>query len=122
MRGLYWLSRDLFDDRGGFKQSAEPDAQQLQQIRNHIEHRYLKVHEDMWSGPDDENPFADTLAVSIYRDDLEAKALRMLKFARAALVYLVCAVQVEERARAAKGAKGIAAPMFVDRWEDDWKF
>lgn len=46
----------------------------------------------------------------------------MLKFARAALVYLVCAVQVEERARAAKGAKGIAAPMFVDRWEDDWKF
>lgn len=65
-------------------------------------------------------PFADTLAVSIYRDDLEAKALRMLKFARAAPVYLVCAVQVEEQARAAKGTKGLGAPMFVDRWEDDW--
>lgn len=119
MRGLYWVSRDMFEDRDGFKESAEPDAQQLQQIRNHIEHRYLKVHEEMWTGPYDNDPFRDKLAVSIYREELEAKALRMLKIARAALIYVVCAVNIEEQAR--PGGDGLVGPIPLDTWDDDWK-
>lgn len=121
LRGLYWMSRDLFDNRDGFNASAEPEALELQQIRNHIEHRYLKVHGDMWASSGQEDSFTDKLAVSISREELEAKAIRMLKFARSALIYLVCAVQVEELAQSAQAENGLVAPMPLSPWEDSWK-
>ena len=42
-RGLYWLSKDLFES--GFREFTEPDAQALHEVRRHLEHRYLKVHD-----------------------------------------------------------------------------
>ncbi len=39
LRGLFWLSKDLFDDT--FKSATEPDAAELNDIRNHLEHKYL---------------------------------------------------------------------------------
>lgn len=121
LRGLFWICRDLFEDRSGFKNSTEPDAQQLQQIRNHIEHRYLKVHETMWSRLGLKDEFEDTLATSIHREDLYAKSLRMLRFAREALICLVCAIQIEENARKAIAPGKLVVPMLVDRWVDEWK-
>ncbi|MBW1999919.1 MAG: hypothetical protein JRJ29_18405, partial [Deltaproteobacteria bacterium] len=37
LRGLFWLSKDLYEDKPGFKESIEPDAQELHEIRNHLE-------------------------------------------------------------------------------------
>ena len=80
-------------------------------------------HETLeFNGPDGKSMFRDRLAVSIYRDELESKALRMMKIARAALVYVVCAVNVEEHMRSTKRGKGRVSPMFMDKWEDAWKF
>jgi LA2681-like HEPN len=42
-RGLFWLSKDLHDKT--FTSEMEPDARALSEIRNHLEHKYLKVHE-----------------------------------------------------------------------------
>ncbi|MCB9422966.1 MAG: hypothetical protein H6667_24410 [Ardenticatenaceae bacterium] len=41
LRGLFWLSKDLYEDKEGFKNSTEPDAHNLADIRNHLEHKYL---------------------------------------------------------------------------------
>src|SRR5262249_34479893 len=41
------LSKDLYQAEPGFQSAIEPDAQELNEIRNHLEHKYLKVHE-MW--------------------------------------------------------------------------
>ena len=49
LRGLFWLSKDLYENKGGFRESLEPDAQKLNEIRNHLEHRYLKLHDNLWS-------------------------------------------------------------------------
>jgi hypothetical protein len=73
-----------------------------------LEHRYLKLHEVFWPGPSDDyggvTPQAvaalkDSLAVSRYRRDFEAKALRLLKLVRASLIYLCLAVHREEEKR-----------------------
>jgi hypothetical protein len=104
LRGLFWLSKDLYEDKPGFKEAIEPDAQALSLIRNHIEHKYLKLHE---FGPppapeEDEDllpPLTDTLAFSLGRDEFEAKTLRLMKITRAALIYLVLAIYREERTR-----------------------
>ncbi|MFV1980020.1 MAG: LA2681 family HEPN domain-containing protein [Rhodothermia bacterium] len=52
-RGLFWLSKDLFEDREDFREAMEPDAEELSAIRHHLEHKYLKLHEDLWCGPEE---------------------------------------------------------------------
>src|SRR5208337_3712757 len=102
LRGLYWLSRDLFDP--SFSQSTAPDARALAEIRHQIEHRYLKVHEIFVDKPGFQQKvpgdvFVDTLAYSIGRGDFEDKALRLLKLSRAAIIHLTLAMNFEERRR-----------------------
>ena len=50
LRGLFWLSKDLFEDKPEFKESIEPDAKGLSDIRNHLEHKYLKLHDNFGQG------------------------------------------------------------------------
>jgi hypothetical protein len=100
---------------------------ELAEIRNHLEHKYLKLHEDLWRGPRSEldevtRAMTDTLAFSVYRYDFETRVLRLLKMARAGLVYLSLAVNREEKRRAEK--RNPDAPileMETDIWEDEWK-
>lgn len=126
-RGLFWLSKDLYEDKPGFKESMQPDAQELNDIRNHLEHKYLKLHDDMWMGLSERDhevfrALADTLAFSIYRRDFEEKALRLLKMVRAGLIYLSLAIHWEERDRAKKRDPDVFVPgMPMDVWEDEWK-
>ena len=127
LRGLFWLSKDLFEDKPGFRECLEPDAQELDAIRNHAEHKYLKLHDRMWRGPTPaDDPFyghsTDSLAASFYRQDFEAKALRLLTMARAALIYLSLAIHSEEAKReGARPKKGLVMPVFMDTWDDKWK-
>lgn len=120
LRGLFSLSDDLYEPTPGFREALEPDAEQPAEIRNHLEHKYLKIH-DMLVAQPSPDPLADSLAFSVGRQEFEAKTLRLLKMARAALIYLSLAIHVEERRKeSARGEKPVM-PMFLDRWEDRWK-
>jgi hypothetical protein len=63
----------------------------------------------------------DDLAYSIQRKDFEAKTLRVLRHARAGLVYLSLAMHREERRRAKDKDDTPMMPMSLDLWEDDRK-
>lgn len=122
-RGLFFLSRDLFDE--GSRDTMEPDALELHEIRKHLEHKYLKVHE---MGPfrrlpgDAPDPFEDTLCYPVARRDLEAKALRLMKLARAALIYLSLGMYWEEtRRQRERPPGGLSAGMTLDVIDDEWK-
>jgi hypothetical protein len=131
LRGLFWVSKDLFDDDPGFEDALEPDAREWKDIRNGLEHRYLKLHEDYWSGPQDDYHgvseqavanLRDALALSRYRGDFEAKALRLLKTVRASLIYLCLAVHWEEEHRTEERDPTQEVPcMRADILEDDLK-
>lgn len=123
-RGLYWLSKDLFEK--DIKASTEPDARELHELRNHLEHKYVKVLSmtvpSVPAAGSARDPFVDTLAHSVSRDDLEHRSLRILKLARAALIYLSLGMHKEEqRCRAAAGPDAILAHMPLTEMEDDWK-
>lgn len=94
LRGLYFLSKDLFDT--AFVESAEPDAARLAALRHAAEHRFLTLQEYDAREPSDE-----TLSY-ITEEDFEAKTLRLLKMARAALIYLSLAMCREEEIRREK--------------------
>ena len=129
LRGLYWLSRDLYDPTPGFRNLMEPDARALDELRNRLEHGFVSVHGIDWSGPLADmrhpggEPFGpDPNVCAIARGDLAAKALRILKLARAALIYLALAMHAEERRRAGnRQDNAVIVPMELDTWEDDWK-
>lgn len=123
LRGLYWLSKDLYEEQG---ERLDPDVRALKELRNHLEHRYVKVHE---MGPipasiGGRDPFADTLALSISRSDFQAKTLRVVKMARAALIYLSLGMQAEERRREAADGddERLTGPMVLPTVRDDWKW
>jgi hypothetical protein len=89
---LYWLAKDFFEKVGD--EVAEPQARGLSDIRNHIEHKYLRVTvaESPTVPPDD-------LAFMVSRGRFEGKAMHLLKLARSALIYLAIGVGFEERRR-----------------------
>jgi hypothetical protein len=89
---LYWLARDFFEKEND--EVAEPEAHSLSDIRNYLEHRYLRitVDEPVTSPPYD-------LAFMVSRKQFEAKALHLLGLARSALIYLAIGVRFEERRR-----------------------
>jgi len=89
---LYWLAKDFFEKPND--EVAEPQARGLSDIRNHIEHKYLRVTvaESPTAPPDD-------LALMVSREQFERKALHLLKLARSALIYLAIGVGFEERRR-----------------------
>lgn len=110
LRGLYWLSKELFDDQ--LKRTTGPDARELHDIRNALEHKFLQVHEGwarpfMWAAPSSEG-----LGFSIDSDLLEVKTLRVLKIARSALIQLALAIGVEERVRIRPGTFIGSMPVF----------
>ena len=91
--------------------STEPDAQDIAKIRNHLEHRYLKLQE--------RNPvyslrspkiYEGRLALFVERSDFETKVLRVLKLARVAMIHLCLAMHREENIRG-KTNMDFAMPM-----------
>lgn len=95
LRGLFWLSKELFDDE--LKQTTAADARELHSIRNALEHTYLRVSEG-WAKPfmiDETNN--SSFGIAIGSDELEAKAIRVMQMARSALFYVSFAIGVEER-------------------------
>jgi tetratricopeptide (TPR) repeat protein len=89
---LYWLARDFIEN--AYDEVAEPCARGLKEIRDHIEHKYLRV--TVAKPP---TPPLDDLALMVPREQFEGEAIHLLKLARSALTYLAIGVGFEERRR-----------------------
>lgn len=90
LRGLYFLSKDLFES--DFEEVSEPDAAALKDLRNQVEHRFLSIQHS----PDGEGTETHRL---ISLGDFQDKTLRLVKMAREALIYLSLAMHREEALR-----------------------
>jgi tetratricopeptide (TPR) repeat protein len=123
LMGLFWLSKDLYERESGFKEAIEPDAQELSEIRNHLEHKYFKIHEYLFESTHLEPiGLADTLAYSMRRLDFKEKTLRLMKIIRASIIYLSGTIHYEEKLRAKKRQQEkIWLKTQLDLFNDDWK-
>lgn len=121
-RGLFWLSRDLHD-KDQLRDPIEPDAKDLKAIRDHLEHKYLKVHDLVVPKVGDpSHGMRDQYAKSVGREEFERKTLRLLQLARSAITYLSLGIHAEEQRRASnRPANAIVPPMFLPKVEDNWK-
>ncbi|WP_339764692.1 LA2681 family HEPN domain-containing protein [uncultured Sulfitobacter sp.] len=91
LRGLYFLSKDFFDD--DFVEVASPDARGLADLRNFAEHKFLTLTDFRSPQAEDEQHR------HISREDFALKTMRVIKMARASLIYLSMAMYREEQIR-----------------------
>lgn len=119
LRGLYWLSKELFDDQ--LKQTTAADARELHAIRNALEHTYLRVSEG-WVKPFIvDMPSVSNFGIAIGSDELEAKAIRVMQIARSALFYVSFAIGHEEREKRRANSAHMLASMPLRRLQDKRK-
>lgn len=108
--GLYDLARDLDVD---FRQ-PEQDGYwgQLRRTRNSLTHEYLIPHvEGMhWAVE------ADDAALHLFYTDLVERTIALLQIVRAAVIYLIAFIDLEERKKQ-QTSSGFIAPMYVT-WYD----
>ena len=114
MRGLYWLSKDLYEK--DFETTIEPQAKEIAKIRNYIEHRSFKVIESL-----NYTYTEETETYEIDRDLFVDKTLRLIKLSRSALMYLAFSIYIEERKRDKYRGKGIIVPVNYFDLKDEYK-
>lgn len=119
LRGLYWLSKELFDDQ--LKQTTSADARELHAIRNALEHTYLRVSMG-WAKPFTIGPSnTSSLGIAIGSDELESKTIRVMQIARSALFYVSFAIRHEERKKLRDDSEEMVGSMPLYWFEDGWK-
>lgn len=121
LRGLFWLSKDIFEH--SFQESTEPDSKDLYELRNHLEHKFVSVHDGFFRAVSPNHMHTPKTGIfDISVDDLIGKTLRQLKLARSAIIYMSLAIHMEEKRRAeSRDPNKIIAPMILDTWDDQWK-
>jgi len=123
LRGLYWVAKDLYDPAPEFREAMEPEAREIDTTRNHSEHKYLRVHDDLWpeltamaNGP---SSMPADASFSIGCEMLIQRTLRVTKLARSALMYLAFAVHAEEGRKQSERGPGEKILSLPIRWMDE---
>lgn len=114
MRGLFWLSKDLYEKE--FDSSIEPDAKEIAIIRNFIEHKSFKIIESFNEGWSEK-----TETFEIDRSLFYNKTFKLLKLSRSALLYLSFLIFDEERERNKFIDKKMTIPMDFLKLNDEDK-
>ena len=114
LRGLYWLSKDLFEKE--FDVVIEPQAKEIANIRNYIEHKSFKIVESF-----NHNWTQETEIYEIDRDLFTKKTFRLLKLSRSALMYLSFLIYEEESRREKDRGNGKIIPINFIKLRDEYK-
>ncbi|MEA2065842.1 MAG: LA2681 family HEPN domain-containing protein [Thermotogota bacterium] len=114
LRGLYWLSKDLYEKE--FDIIIEPQAKEIANIRNYIEHKSFMVVESFstdWT--------QETETYEIGRDLFVEKTLKVIKLSRSALMYLSFMIYEEESHREKNRGEGVIMPVEFIQLKDEYK-
>lgn len=115
LRAMYYVSCDLDDTSKNNDPRLLADAKHLKDTRNNLEHNWLRVSE-----VDEGKCCDDDYSSVITTERLEADTIKLLKLARACLMYLKFAVQIEEDERQQiDKAIGLDVPLWNSQSEND---
>jgi len=117
LRGLFWLAKDIYFK--GLRDVAHPNAQDLDSLRNHLEHKYVKVVDPFARITNPGDMFQDKLAHKVERDELVAKTERLLQLSRSSLIHLCLAMHFEEQRT--RGSGDLSFSLNVDTYPENLK-
>jgi len=117
LNSLFWISKELFDSDGAF--STNPSAPRKNEIRNALEHKYVKVYGNFF--PTQVNGEIDDMALYISEAEFEDITMDVLKQIREVLICLSLAVHIEESKRHTEISNINYPSIGFLKYDDNWK-
>lgn len=117
LASLYWISKDFLEK---YEDSPNPSLKRLSDIRNALEHKYVKITWDIFSERTDGD--IDDLALYVSETEMYDITLRLLKIIREAILCLCLCVNIEEQKKK-QNMDDITAiiPIQFMEYDDEWK-
>ena len=116
LSSLYWISRDFYDK---FEDSPNPRLRRISDVRNALEHKYVKVTNG-WL-PERTNGEVDDLALYVTEGELSALTLELMHIVREAIICLSLCVHVEEQKKKKENEGKLIPSMLLMEYDDEWK-
>lgn len=91
MKAIYWIHKDFYYR---VYESPNPKAKKISEIRNHLEHKYLKITDDLLNT---ESCLNDELAYYICETEFNNLTFELLKLIREVIINLSIAVDINEK-------------------------
>ncbi|MDD5240324.1 MAG: LA2681 family HEPN domain-containing protein [Sulfuricella sp.] len=121
LRGLFSLSRDFYY-KSRPDLPLDPEAKILHEIRNHIAHKYLRVHDGtLYYAEGERTRNGHEISFPVSEAELVTSSVKLLKLVRSSLIYLSAAVAHEEAKKASTQERGIVFPMPVTAVDDRYR-
>ena len=92
LRGLFYLSKDFYENKPEYKISLEPEATNIATIRNFIEHKNCTIHWNLLESFEKQES-----SYHINESDLAEKTFSLIERCREAIIYLSLSVNSEEK-------------------------
>lgn len=116
---IYWISRDFYEK---VNNSPNPKSKRVRDIRNALEHKYVKIYWDEVM-EDRINGEVDDLAFYISESELIKETYNLLKLIREVIICLSLTVGIEEQRKRQDHDDSKSIPtMALTEYDDDWKF
>lgn len=115
---IYWISKDFYHK---LYKSPNPKAKKLSEIRNHLEHKYLKISDGLFQNL---TYFNDDLAYYITEEEFQNLTLELLKLIREVIINLSLAVNINEKKKLEKlknEKKSEPIKANIYKFDDEWK-
>lgn len=100
-------------------ESPSPDSKELSDLRNGLEHKYVKVYNEIF--PDRTDGATDSLAVYISESKLEAHVLKLLHMTRELIIYLALSIHINEIQKKEESVEKFVPQISLDGYDDEWK-
>ena len=116
LSSLYWISKDFFDK---YEKSPNPELKRIKDIRDSLEHKYVKVINSFFDVNIDE--YGDGLALYVSDKELYNITMTLLKILREAIISLSLCVNIAEIPKREAAKDKLVLPMHLMDYADDWK-
>ncbi len=116
LKSLYWISKDFFEK---FEDSPNPELKRIKDIRDALEHKYVKINDSFFENSTEE--YGDGLALYVSDEELYDVTLMLLKILREAIINLSLCVNIAEKPKREAAKDKLIMPISLMDYEDDWK-
>lgn len=116
LSSLYWISKDFFEK---FDDSPNPELKRIKDIRDALEHKYVKINDAFFDKLTEE--YGDGLALYISEKEMYDVTFMLLKILREAIINLSLCVNIAEEPKREASKDKVIMPISLMDYEDDWK-
>ena len=111
-----YSSKDFFEK---FEDSPNPELKRIKDIRDSLEHKYVKINDAFFENIT--NEYGDGLALYVSDEELYDVTLMLLKILREAIINLSLCVNIAEEPKREASKDKMILPMQLMDYDDDWK-